>query len=185
MGSTQGIALYNKNAAMWGMSIFYQSVNDSYGFMKRSAYDYLHAKELVKPDSYIYMPADELFERGPIISFQSIQDDCLRNPPARIPWLQKLKYQSLITSQSDLDPALWSSPDDIHIGRKKIVFRWFESLVPYLDNYALACSSFFPGTIQSAVARLKDSAALIVLKDRELGYNDFNDLPNHLSQYQT
>ncbi len=71
------------------------------------------------------------------------------------------------------------------MGRKKIVYRWFESLIPYLDNYSLACSSFFPGTIQSTVAKLKESASLIVLTDNELGYSDFNDLPGHLSQYQT
>lgn len=185
MGSNDGIALYNKNAALWGMSIFYESVNDAYGFMKQSAHDFLNGKEISRPDKYIYMPEDELLRRGPLISFESILQDCQRNPPARIPWLQKLKYQGLLETQRDLDPSLWSKSIDIHMGRKKIVYRWFESLIPYLDNYSLACSSFFPGTIQSTVAKLKESASLIVLTDNELGYSDFNDLPGHLSQYQT
>jgi hypothetical protein len=185
MGSKDGIALYNKNAALWGMSIFYESVNVVYGYMKKSAYDFLNGKELTRPDKYIYMPEDELLRRGPLISFESTLQECLSNPPARTPWLQKLKYQRLLQAQKDLDPSLWSRSTDIHMRRKQIVYRWFESLVPYLDNYPLACSSFFPGTIESTVAKLKDSANLIVLRDNELGNNDFNDLAEHLSQYRT
>ena len=185
MSTKAGLALYEKYAAEWGMAIFYESANDVYGFMKRSSYDFLNGRELIRPDSNIYMPEDELFRRGTLLNFDEVFSDAERNPPDRISWLGKIKYKSMLKNQLDLNPSSWSNELDVHMGRKKIVFRWFQAMIPYLDNYDLACGSFFPGVIQSSVRSLQESASLLVERDKVLGYSDFNDLPNHLNQYKT
>jgi hypothetical protein len=185
MSTKDGLVLYEKHAAEWGMAIFFESANEVYGFMKRSSYDFLNGNELVKPDSNIFMPEAELLKRGPMLDFDEHYRDCKRNPPDRISWLGNIKYQKMLQNQLDLNPSLWSSELDIHIGRKKILFRWFQAMTPYLDSYDLACSAFFPGVMRSAVRRLKESATIIVQRDTVLGYSDFNDLPNHLNQYKT
>lgn len=188
MKYTDGIKLFNKNAAEWAMCIFFESANDAYGFMRRSTYNYLVTGELDQDDwEMVYRPEGEFLNwvnSDPTDFFRKIYDDCMRKYPDRTPWLEKIRYRGILSKQLDLDPTNCKSEIDVHTYRKSLAMRWFFVLKPYFENYKLAYTEFYPGVIPDMTARFTTSVSLLSARDTELGLNDLGEIARSIKSYK-
>jgi peptidylprolyl isomerase len=187
MAQSEGRKLGRKYAAEWGLSIFFESANEAYGFMSPALNDYLTKKitgdaywpamqseeEIPRGVRYVYMPEEAFLSRlrdgKTVIDFVEFYDNCMATPPDRTPWLEKIRYRKILRKQWDLQPNRCITTADVHSSRVTLVTRWFETLTPYYKNYKLACDSFFPGTMELATAVLERSIDLLSIRDVELG----------------
>lgn len=184
----EGVLLFERYAAQWGMAIFFESTNRAYGYMPRAHYQFLFGGSVAIDDgSMIYVPEIEFLNRERwskvLPNFSKELSEALQNPPARTPWLAKLRYRSLLKQQEDLDPNLCKTSRDVHLSRSNLILRWFDSLLPYMSNYELACRTFYPGTIQSSINMLKSSASLIAIRERELGLDRIHHITKALEKF--
>ena len=161
----------------WAMNIFYESANECHGFMPRSVYDNLRGVESPADDAgYMYMPEDEFIARvnshRPVLDFNALVEDAKKHAPVGMPWIQKVRYLSVLSNQKDLNPRLFGDVRSVHIGRKTLLARWLDAMTPYYTNWHIFSFAEKP-MLNGSMVKLQLSVHIIGERDMAMGGDGF------------